>query len=245
MSKIIHDTPVAGLGHARRVVAVGGKFAGLAGLAAVYGLALRPRLVRWGATDEEVARTYPGGDLIPDGTRAATMAVTIDAPPAQVWPWLVQMGWDRGGWYSWDRLDNGGRPSANEVHPDWQDLSIGDHLKAWSPGGSMDAWEVAALQPERFLGLRGLTDLRGRILDQSQPRPPAYVDGLWGFLLEELPRDRTRLVVSGYQSVRPRWLERLVNFWFYPPVHWMMQTRQFANLKRNAEDNRSPATATA
>ena len=127
------------------------------------GLALRPRLVRWGASDEEVARTYPGGDLIPDGTRAATMAVTIDAPPAQVWPWLVQMGWDRGGWYSWDRLDNGGRSSAHEVHPDWQDLSIGDHLKAWSPGGSMNAWEVAALEPERFLGLRGLTDLRGRI----------------------------------------------------------------------------------
>ncbi len=170
------------------------------------------------------------------------MAVTIEAPPSQVWPWLVQMGWDRAGWYSWDRLDNGGRPSAQEVHPEWQDLSVGDWLSAWSPRGPMNAWKVVALEPRRFLGLRGLTDLRGRIIDAAKPRTSAYVDGLWGFLLDELPGDRTRVLVSGYQSIRPRWLERFLNFWVYPPVHWMMQTRQFANLKRNAERNRRSAT---
>jgi proline iminopeptidase len=74
--------------------------AGFACLAAVlYAFVLRRRLVRWGATDGEVARPYPGADLVPDGTRASTMAVTIEAPPAEVWPWLVQMGGDRGGWY--------------------------------------------------------------------------------------------------------------------------------------------------
>jgi Acyl-CoA dehydrogenase, C-terminal domain len=67
---------------------------------------------RWGAADEEVEDTYPGRELIPDGVRSSTMAVTIEAPPASVWPWLVQMGYDRAGWYSRDRLDNGGRPSA-------------------------------------------------------------------------------------------------------------------------------------
>ncbi len=212
------------------------KLAGLGGLAAVvYGLGLRPRLVRWGATEDEVARTYPGRELIPDGTRAATMATTIEAPPAQVWPWLVQMGWDRAGWYSWDRLDNGGRPSAHEVHSEWQHVSVGDRLSAWSPGGPIDAWEVVALEPRRFLGLRGLTDLRGRMLDPTQLRPRFFMDGLWGFLLEELSGDRTRLVVSGYQSIRPRGLERFLNFWVYPPVHWTMQTRQFANLIRNIE----------
>jgi proline iminopeptidase len=225
------------------MVASGRKLVGLAGLgAAVYVLAVRPRLVRWGASDEEVTRAYPGRELIPDGTRASTMAATIAAPPEQVWPWLVQMGWDRAGWYSWDRLDNGGRPSVREVHPEWQSLSVGDHLMDWSPAGPIagpiSAWEVAALEPGRFSGLRGEMNLRGRILDPSQPRPPAYVDRLWGFLLEELPGDRTRLVVSGYQSIRPRWLEGLLNFWFYPPLHWTMQTRQFANLKRNIEDTR-------
>lgn len=218
----------------------GRRLAGFAVLgAAVYALVLRPRLVRWGATDDEVAQTYPGSELIPGGTRAATMAVTIDAPPAEVWPWLVQMGGDRAGWYSWDRLDNGGHPSAEEVHPEWQHLGIGEWLSAWSPHGLTKAWEVAALQPGRFLGLRGRTDLRGGIIDPTQPRPPAYIEGLWGFLLEELSADRTRVVVSGYQSMRPRWLERLLDFWVYPPVHWPMQVRQFANLKRNVEKNRS------
>jgi hypothetical protein len=211
--------------------------------AAAYGLALRPRLVRWGASDDEVARTFPGGELIPDGTRAATMAVTIEAPPVEVWPWLIQMGWDRAGWYSWDRLDNGGRPSAQDVHAEWQNLAVGDHLSAWSPSGPMDAWEVAALEPTRFLGLRGLSDLRGRLLDPTQPRPSSYTEGLWGFFLEELPGDRTRLVVSGYQAIRPHWLEGPFNFWVYPLMHWPMQMRQFANIKRHVEHNRWAATA--
>ena len=163
-------------------MAISRKLGGLAVLAAaVYGLALRPRLVRWGASDEEVDGPYPGRELVPDGTRASTMAMTVYAPPAQVWPWLVQMGWDRAGWYSWDRLDNGGRPSAQELHPEWQNLSVGDYLKAWSPGEPTDTWEVAALEPGRFLGLRGLSDLRGHVLDPSQPRPAAYTEGLWVF----------------------------------------------------------------
>ena len=226
------------------MVGLGRKVVGFVSVAAAaYAVVVRPRLVRWGASDEEVTRAYPGADLIPDGTRASTMAVTIGASPAEVWPWLVQMGGDRAGWYSWDRLDNGGRPSAQELHHEWQDLSVGDRLTAWSPGGPVDAWEVAALEPGRFLGLRGLSDLRGRVLDPSQPRPSSYTEGLWGFLLEELPGERTRLIVGGYQAFRPRWLERFVNFWVYPLLHWPMQVRQFANLKRNVESTRSPATA--
>ncbi|MEV6097227.1 hypothetical protein [Nocardia sp. NPDC051981] len=201
----------------------------------VYAIAVRPRLLRWGATDEEVAQPYPGADIVPNGTRGATMAVTIEAPANQVWPWLVQMGYDRAGWYSWDRLDNGGRPSADRVHPEWQHIELGDWLTAWSPGGQVDAWEVAALEPGHFLGLHGRSDLRGRPFDLAGPRPRVYIDGLWGFLLVELPGDRTRLVVGGYQTARPRWLQVVGDFFVYPPVHWVMQTRQFANIKRLAE----------
>ena len=76
----------------------GGKIVGIAGAAAVvYGAWVRPRLMRWGATDEEVTGPYPGADLVSDGERGATMAVTIDAAPDQVWPWLVQLGGDLGG----------------------------------------------------------------------------------------------------------------------------------------------------
>jgi hypothetical protein len=208
-----------------------------------YALVGRPRLVRWGATDEEVRRPYPGADLIPGGTRSATMAVTIDAPPARVWPWLVQMGYGRAGWYSWDHLDNWGRASATRLHPEWQAIAVGDRLpsmpeeRAW--------WEVAALEPEHFLGLRASLDLRGRPFDPRGPRPRCFTNSLWGFLLEELPGDRTRLVVSGYWALRPRWLQAVTSVLFLEPSHWIMQTRQFANLKRLAEGEATPPAPAA
>ena len=202
--------------------------------AGVYALAVRPRILRWGASAEEVQRPYPGRDLIPDGKRGTTMAVTINAPPSRVWPWLIQMGCDRAGWYSWDFLDNGGIPSTEQIHPEWQDLGVGDRLASTRSGR---AWfEVAALDPERFLGLRARINLRsGRPFDPAGPRPRFYMDALWGFQLKELPEGSTRLVVSGYASARPFLLKMIADLLFWEPAHWVMQTRQFANLKRRAE----------
>ncbi len=205
------------------------------GVAAVYAAWIRPRLWRWGATFPEAYGPYPGADLVPGGERAATMAVTIGAPPAHVWPWLVQMGGDRGGWYSWDRLDNRGHRSATRIHPEWQDLSVGDYVKYQRASGPMNAWQVAALQAHRFLALRGLFDLRGRLLDPNSPRPSAYVEGLWGFQLKPLPGGGTRLVISGYQTMRPPWVGRFVFYWVYVPVTWIMQARMLKVLKRNIE----------
>ena len=206
-----------------------------------YAVAVRPRLLRWGATDDEVKRAYPGADLIPGGVRSATNAVTIEAAPAEVWRWLVQMGYDRAGWYSWDRLDNWGHTSADRIHPEWQQIAVGDRLpsmpdeKGW--------WEVAALEHERFLGLRASVDLRMRPFDPGGPRPRFYSDSLWGFLLEELPGGGTRVVESGYWRFQPRWLQPVVSFAFLEPGHWIMQTRQFANLKRLAEQGAGPTAA--
>jgi hypothetical protein len=209
--------------------------------AGTYGIALRPRLLRWGATDEELRAPYPGAELIPDGKRGATMAVTIAAPPSRVWPWLLQMGCDRAGWYSWDRLDNGGVASAERIHPEWSSVVVGDHLAA-SPGRG--AWfEISALEPERFFALRARLDLRGRPFDASRRRPRLFSDSLWGFLLERLPGDRTRLVVSGYACSNPRPLTAIGDFVFWEPAHWIMQGRQFANLKRRAERAPDPAVS--
>lgn len=217
-----------------------GRVAVAVGLAvAAYAGWVRPRLWRWGATFSEAYGPYPGAELVPDGERGATMAVTIDAPPDHVWPWLVQMGGDRGGWYSWDRLDNGGRPSATKVHPEWQDLAVGDPVKYWRSGGPVDAWTVAALEPNRFLALRGLSDLRGRLLDPDRPRPSAYVEGLWAFLLTARPGDRTRLVISGYQAIRPRLLGKFTVYWIYVPITWIMQARMLVVLKRTIERSAS------
>lgn len=207
-------------------------------LLGVYTFAVRPRLLRWGATEEEIAAPYPGADLIPGGTRSATMAVTIDATPAQVWPWLAQMGYGRAGWYSWDHLDNWGHTSVDYLNPDWQQIKLGDRLpsmpdnKAW--------WEVAALEPGRFLGLRASCDLLMRPFDPLGPRPRFFTDSLWGFLLEEKPDGRTRLIVSCYWALRPCWLQPVTSFLFLEPSHWIMQKRQFERLKRLAEaGNRS------
>jgi proline iminopeptidase len=161
------------------------------------------------------------------------MAITLDAPPSRVWPWLAQMGCDRAGWYAWDCLDNGGVPSARRIHQEWQTLSVGDRL-ASIPSGR--AWfEVAAVEPQRFLGLRASLDWRGRPFDRAGARPRAYIDALWGFQLRAWPEGRTRLVVSSYSSARPRLGQLLADFVFWEPAHWVMQTRQFANLKRRVE----------
>jgi hypothetical protein len=202
-------------------------------LVATYAVMLRPRLVRWGATDDEVNAPFPGADLIPGGERGTTMAVTIDAPPSAVWPWLAQMGVDRAVWYTWDYWRPFGRRSAERIHPEWQEIAIGDHMPS-VPDGSV-WWEVAALEPQRFLGLRMSADLRGRRFDPQGTVPRRYSDSLWAFLLTPLPSDRTRLVVSGYWTFRPRWLQGIVGFFLIEPSTWIMQTRQFQGLKRRAE----------
>ena len=218
-------------------MAVGGSTAKLAQPAALfvgaYALAARPILLRWGASDAELRDPYPGADLIPGAKRGATMATTIEAPPSRVWPWLVQMGCDRAGWYSWDRLDNGGVASAERIHPEWQQVAVGDRF-ASTPSGR--AWfSVAALEHERFLALRASLDLRGRPFDPAGPRPRFFVDSLWGFLLEEPAPGRTRLIVSGFACSRPRSLTAIGDFLFWEPAHWVMQSRQFTNLKRRVE----------
>jgi len=210
------------------------------GLLGVYAFAVRPRLLRWGATDDEVTGPYPGADIIPGGTRGGTMAVTIDAPPSAVWPWLAQMGVDRGIWYTWDYWRPWGLRSADRIHPEWQDIWVGYRMPS-TPNCST-WWEVAALEPERFLGLRMSVDLRGRRFDPKKTPPRFYTDSLWAFLLEPLAGDRTRLVVSGYWAFRPKWLQGIVGFLFIEPSTWIMQTRQFGGLKRRAErETRHPS----
>lgn len=107
-----------------------GLFAG-AGIAAVaiahYGLKLRPWHRRWGATFIEAHATLPGDELVPDAS-STTRAVAVAAPPEAVWPWLVQIGWGKAGWYSYDWIDNDGHPSADGIVAEWQDLAVGDPI---------------------------------------------------------------------------------------------------------------------
>ena len=101
-------------------------------------------LEHWGATGDEISGPMPGDDLVPDATLVATRSITLDAPPAQVFPWLRQMGFGRAGWYSYDLIDNLGRRSATRIHPEWQDVRAGDPV----PGGPVD-FTAAIVDPPR------------------------------------------------------------------------------------------------
>jgi len=214
------------------------------GVAALLVLA-RKEFRNLGATPAERRRPLPGDDVVPEAKGASTMAITIDVPPSAVWPWLVQMGCDRAGFYSWDRLDNGGRPSATELHPAWQELAVGDHV-ASTPTG--DWWfEVVQVEPERALVLRAPVDVRAKKpFDPAGPRPRFFSDGVWAFVLEALPEGRTRLIVRVQGTARPRLLLGAANLLFWDPAHVVMQSRQLRNLKRRAESlHREPVLVVA
>ncbi len=117
---------------------------------AAYLTAIRPWHLHWGATEEEVNRSMPGDSLVSDASLNTTRAITIRARPEQIWPWLVQMGPGRGGWYSYDALDNGGRPSAQRVVPEWQiTLRPGDSLGI----GSGPKFQVMQVEANHYLVL--------------------------------------------------------------------------------------------
>lgn len=112
-----------------------------------YVLGIGPWQRRWGATDEEVARTMPGDDLLRPGAPSTTRAITILARPEDVFPWLLQIGYGRGGWYSYDWIDNDGEPSVERIDPMLQGLSAGDRIQML-PGFGPTVREVV---PDRHI----------------------------------------------------------------------------------------------
>jgi uncharacterized protein YndB with AHSA1/START domain len=201
----------------------------------LYSMWLRPRVLTWGATPGEVADVYPGDELIPDAHGSATMATTLRAPPETVWRWLVQMGGDRAGWYSWDGLDNNGMPSAESIVPQWQHLETGQRLSRASAPGHASGWfTVAAVEPNRTLVLRSSYGLfSGLQFDpRSLPWPRAWVDGVWSLHLRRTADGQTRLVARSRSRSSPRAVARPLALLVGEPTHFVMQTRQFRNLAR-------------
>jgi pimeloyl-ACP methyl ester carboxylesterase len=143
------------------------------------------------ATALETHRPLAVDGMVPDTMFTSTHAITIDAPPEQVWPWIAQMGGGRAGWYSWDAIDNGGTPSARRVVPELQTIRPGDVMPAVP--GATDAFVVAAVDPPLDLILT-VPDGRG---DNAVA---------WEHFLQPLDGRRTRLIVRGRAS--SHWLDR-------------------------------------
>jgi hypothetical protein len=138
----------------KRVMAVPGL---IVVVLAVYFLWARPYQLRWGATDEEVRRPMPGDELDSRPTFLATRAITIDAGPAKIWPWLIQMGYGRAGYYGYDILENLGKPSAERILPQFQDFQVGDDVPI-SPAASMVFY---AIEPNQYLIWAGKNNYGG------------------------------------------------------------------------------------
>jgi hypothetical protein len=179
------------------------RYAGLtvvAAAAAAYVLLARPRLLRWGATDQEFDEPLPGDELIAIPNLTATRAITIRASSDQVWPWIAQLGQGRGGFYSYDFLENlvgCDIHSADRIAPEWQDVAVGDEVKLHPEV----ALEVAALEPGRSLILRGGIPMGST--------PPPY-DFTWAFVLQERPDETTRLLVRERYAYTRWWSPLLV-----------------------------------
>src|SRR5690349_16118548 len=181
---------------------------------------LRRWMTAWGASPSDLSRVMAGDSLLSDWTFSGTFAVTIDAPPEDVWPWLVQIGYQRGGLYSYDWLDRLfgflDRPSATRVLPEFQDLAAGDVI----PLGRGPGWPVAQLEPNRVLVL----DMRNT---------PGF-DWVWQFGLYATDNHRTRLVSRS--QVRPRtvsaWLACVLAI---EPSGFFMTRRMLLGLKQRAE----------
>jgi hypothetical protein len=176
-------------------------------------------------------RPLPGDELIADALAQFTHSIVIAATPARIWPWLVQMGCQRGGFYSLDWLDNAGVPSARTIRLDLQQLRVGDKIPS-TPEGD-DHFEVLRLQENRLLLLGGLSDLDNqRQLPFGSPRPGRFWQVTWAFVLEPLDAGRTRLYARARGAFSSR--ERFHAFWIRP-IHHLMQTAQLRHLAERAE----------
>lgn len=119
------------------------------GIGSAYLKVIRPWQLRWGATEKEIKRSMPGDDLVSNPSFDATRAVTIRAQPEDIYPWIVQIGMTRAGWYSYDILDNLGRPSAREIKPELQNIQIGTIIPM-SPDGKQGL-KVHSFAPGRWI----------------------------------------------------------------------------------------------
>jgi hypothetical protein len=206
------------------------------GFMVLFSFLLRGWYTRWGLKPEDARQALPGDEYVPQPKSEINAGIVIAAPPQKVWPWFVQLGCQRGGWYAYDLLDNGGHPSADRIVPEFQHLSVGDVIKA-VPNGSF-GFPVAAFEPDRFLTLGGTMDTKtGQSGYPSNP-PEQFFSGDQTFYLQPLGPDTTRLIFR----MRTDWTDTRLNNFIYrsfvEPISFVMGRKMLINIKKRAENNR-------
>ena len=197
-------------------------------LAVLYWFPIRRWMSRWGTAPSDLARAMAGDSLLVDPTYSGTMAVSVNASPEDIWPWLVQIGYQRGGLYSYDWLDRLfgylDRPSATRILPDFQHLAVGDEI----PLGRGPSWPVAVVEPRRAL-----------VLDM---RNMGGFDWVWQFGLYTVDEKQTRLVSRSRVRTQTVWA-RLFTY-AIEPAGFLMTRRMLLGVKERAEVLRAGRTDT-
>lgn len=187
---------------------------------------LRPWYRKWGTTETEVKMSLPGDDLVPNSELESNRAITIQAPASAVWPWLVQMGQGRGGFYSYQRLENligCDIQNADRIFPEYQDLKIGDKVRLCSEGGP--AFDVVALDPGCALILRG-------DIPNPQNKPTTWI---WAFFLDPIDDNSTRLILRTRLDYEPNLGNVLMWRVFTDPIAFNMERKMHQGIKVRAE----------
>ncbi len=167
-------------------------------------------------------RVLPGDEYIPDAKYGLTHHRDIEAPPAVVWQYLMQLGCDRAGWYSIDLLDNGGKASIDHVVKDWEKRNEGDRISATPENDGF--FVVHAVHPKRYFVIGGETERLGAPFKMT-----------WSFVLEPVGSDATHLITRARMRSSPGWKEWLMGKVAYPPVHGLMSHVQLDTIKNMAE----------
>lgn len=204
----------------------------LVGLAALYRARLRPWMYAWGATADDVAAALPGDELVDAHTPRTTRAVTVDAPVSDVWRWLVQIGEDRGGFYSYSLLERAVGAdvhNASTIHPEWQHLRVGDTVWLARRYGQQARQVVAAVEPGSHLVLVPPRDFERLAHGQK-------ATGSWSFVLHA-EAGRTRLLARGSGGA-------VGHFWFDIP-HFVMEQKMMRGIARRAQWSRRLASVDA
>lgn len=202
---------------------------------------LQNRYRRWNTSGDEAARALPGDERVPDPLVTQTLAVTIDARPAEVWPWLAQIGQERGGMYSYELLENIARcqmRNADRIVPAWE-LRVGNLVRLGPPGYPVHS--VVGLERGRWLLLAGADIKTGEVPDPPQPGQAEYTNYSWVFFLEERPDGTTRLITRNRLDYAPRsFAFKVIWQWITDPIGFVMTRKMLLEIKRRAEKTPAP-----
>lgn len=186
---------------------------------------LRRRQLEWGATTDEARSTLPGDDLVRNADLVATRCVGVRATPDRVWPWIAQVGQGRGGFYTYDALENlvgCDIHSADRIVPEWQHPHVGDEVKL-HPDVSL---AVALVEPGRAMVLRGAVPVGGT-------RGEAPYDFSWAFVLSDGAGGSTRLLVRERYRYTRWWAPALIEP--VAVVSFVMSRRMLGGIRERAE----------